>query len=198
LHLSAKFPITPSSFRRKVLRDLTGQTAVKQYGALLRSALTKDSVPLAAAGPGTVSGQISGFWQRLGPNLVINLGFLIGFTLAGAWYLYFLLWLLPAFTWERFITRVRNIGEHAVVPDNNDRLRNTRTVLANWWERAFIAPYRVNYHLEHHLLVSCPLYRLPEAHAMLMAQGLGPLMEVQPNYASILRAAVSVPEPVKT
>jgi hypothetical protein len=50
------------------------------------------------------------------------------------------------------ITRIRNIAEHAVVPDANDPLRNTRTTRANFLERLFIAPYYVNYHLEHHLL----------------------------------------------
>ena len=33
-------------------------------------------------------------------------------------------------------------------------------------ERALIAPYFVNYHLEHHLLVSCPCYRLKQANAL--------------------------------
>ena len=47
--------------------------------------------------------------------------------------MYFVLWILPAFTWNRFVVRLRNIGEHAVVPDNDDRLRNTRTTLASWW-----------------------------------------------------------------
>ena len=100
---------------------------------------------------------------------------------------------MPAFTWERFITRLRNIGEHAMVPDNDDPLRNTRTVPAGWLERAFIAPYRVSYHLEHHLLVSCPFYRLPQAHRMLLAKGLKERMEVLPNYLSVWRVATSLP-----
>lgn len=196
LHLSAKFPITRSSFRRKMWRDLSGQTGLKQYGNLIRSALSRGKVQHHSSGPNDVSGRISGFWQRLGPNLAINLVFLAGFTLAGAWYLYFILWVLPAFTWERFITRLRNIGEHAVVPDNDDRLRNTRTVIANLIERAFIAPYRVNYHLEHHLLVSCPCYLLPDAHRLLIDKGLLPRMEVKRGYREVLEAALSLPEPV--
>ena len=35
--------------------------------------------------------------------------------------------------------RIRNIAEHAVVPDNDDPLRNTRTTLANPLERLLIA-----------------------------------------------------------
>ena len=94
-------------------------------------------------------------------------------------YLYLLLWVVPELTWHMFISRVRNIGEHGAVPDNNDRLRNTRTTHAGWFERALVAPYFVNYHLEHHLLVSCPCYRLPQAHALLIAKGFGPRMEIE-------------------
>ena len=195
LHLSAKFPITKSSLKRKIWRDLSGQTGFKQYGNLIRSVLSKGKIEHVTSGPNDFSTDLSSFWRRLGPNLLINLVFLAGFTLAGAWYLYFLLWVVPAFTWERFITRLRNIGEHACVPDNDDRLRNTRTVLASWWERAFIAPYYVNYHLEHHLLVSCPCYRLPQAHAALIEKQLGPRMEVQRGYRRVLELAANLPEP---
>ena len=66
------------------------------------------------------------------------------------------------------ITRIRNIAEHAVVPDGDDPLRNTRTTRANWIERALIAPYFVNYHLEHHLLYYVPCYNLPKLHAIMM------------------------------
>jgi len=129
-------------------------------------------------------------WQRFGANILLNLVFLLAFTLAGKWYLYFLLWWVPALTWNRFITRLRNIGEHAAVPDDNDRLRNTRTIEASWLERAFIAPYGVNYHLEHHLLVNCPFYKLKEAHRILLAKGLAPRMEVRKSYRDMLSVAV--------
>ena len=99
-------------------------------------------------------------------------------------------------TWELFVTRIRNIAEHACVPDNDDRLRNTRTTEANWLERLLVAPYFVNYHLEHHLLVSAPAYNLPKAHRLLLAKGLGPRMEVRPGYLSVLKLATSPPEPL--
>jgi fatty acid desaturase len=116
--------------------------------------------------------------------------FLTGFALTGVWYMYFLLWWVPALTWNRFVVRLRNIGEHAVVPDNDDRLRNTRTTLTSWWERALIAPYSVHYHLEHHLVVNCPHYKLKDAHKMLMDQGLEERMEIQKGYRAILALAV--------
>ena len=88
------------------------------------------------------------------------------------WWAYPLLWLVPLLTWMMVITRIRNIAEHAVVPDSDDPLRNTRTTRARLLERAFIAPYYVNYHLEHHLLFYVPCYNLPRVHRILIARPL--------------------------
>lgn len=188
LGLSRPFPIPRASLRRKMLRDLTGQTGIKQYGAQIRSAFAG---PEAA---GRLARTRNGL-RRLGPNLLINLGFFAGFAAAGEWYLYFLLWWVPALTWNRLVTRIRNIGEHAAVPDDDDPLRNTRTTRAGLLERAFLAPYFVNYHLEHHLFVSIPCYRLRQAHRLLLAKGWGERMEVQPDYPTMLRG-VTLPKAV--
>jgi fatty acid desaturase len=92
------------------------------------------------------------------------------------------------------ITRIRNIAEHAVVPDANDPLRNTRTTAASWIERALIAPYFVNYHLEHHLMFYVPCYNLPKLHAILQRGPHAARMEVQPGYLSVLRLATARPD----
>jgi|TARA_B100000767_G_scaffold215305_1_gene202833 fatty acid desaturase len=180
LALSKPFPISKSSFRRKVIRDLTGQTGLDQYGRIVRAAFKGDNL----------SQRLANARRRIGPNVVINLLFLAGFAAAGVWYMYFLLWWVPALTWNRFVVRLRNIGEHAVVPDNDDRLRNTRTTIASWWERALIAPYNVQYHLEHHLVVNCPQYKLKDAHKMLIEKGFEDQMEIQKGYKAILALAV--------
>lgn len=179
LPLSAPFPTTKASMRRKVIRDLTGQTGWKQRKTAVANMFAGEDGRLDVA---------KGL-RRLGPNIAINAGFLAFFVLMDHWYLYFLLWVVPNLTWELLVARIRNIGEHGAVPDNDDRLRNTRTTLANPLERLFVAPYFVNYHLEHHLLVSCPCYRLPEAHRLLQEKGYGPHMEVQPGYLAMLRVA---------
>jgi fatty acid desaturase len=103
------------------------------------------------------------------------------------------LWLLPLVTWMMVITRIRNIAEHAVVPDSADPLRNTRTTHANFLERLFVAPYYVNYHLEHHLLFYVPCYNLPRVHRILSQSRHAAGMEVQPNYAAVLRLATAKP-----
>ena len=49
LGLSAKFPITRDSFRRKMIRDLTGQTGYKQRKAQFLRALGEPGQPFGAA-----------------------------------------------------------------------------------------------------------------------------------------------------
>jgi len=183
LPLSAPFPISRGSFWRKVVRDLSGQTGYKQRKALFGR--------VAESSTGGLSTRLLRGVKRFGPNFVINLVFFVGFAVSGHWYLYLLLWVLPSLTWYQLITRIRNIGEHGAVPDNNDRLRNTRTIHANWVARMFLAPYFVNYHLEHHLQVSCPCYTLKRMHKVLINKGYGPQMELKAGYMSMMQLATS-------
>ena len=186
LALSAPFPITKASYRRKFWRDITGRTGYQQRKAQLLNALGDPSWPLAR--------RARHFADRLGPQIAVNVLLLAGLSLAGLWWAYPLLWLLPLLTWMMVITRIRNIAEHAVVPDADDPLRNTRTTKANLLERIFIAPYFVNYHLEHHLLFYVPCYNLPKLHAILMRGPYARRMEVQQGYARVLKLATAKPD----
>jgi len=112
-------------------------------------------------------------------------------TALGYWWLYLALWLLPLATWYQLVSRIRNIAEHAVVPDNDDSLRNTRTTYAGPLTRLLLAPFWVNYHLEHHLLLFVPCWRLRQAHRMMLAKGWGERMELRRSYAEVLRLAAS-------
>ena len=168
LGLSTPFPITRKSLWRKIARDLTGRTAYQRRLEQFRRGLAKEAKAFIA-------------------NLVL----LGGLSAVGYWWLYPALWLVPLATWYQLVSRVRNIAEHAVVPDNDDPLRNTRTTLANLVERLLVAPYWVNYHLEHHVFMFVPCWRLPAAHRALLAAGLRERMEIQPGYAAMLRLATS-------
>jgi fatty acid desaturase len=185
LVLSAPFPITRPSYRRKFWRDITGQTGFAQRKAQFRSAFGGADLPFAT--------RCARLWERLGPQLVVNLALFAILAAAGVWWAYPLLWVLPLLTWMMVITRIRNIAEHAVVPDSDDPLRNTRTTRANILERLFIAPYYVNYHLEHHLMMYVPCYNLPRVHRILMSGPHAARMEVQPSYAAVLRLATGKP-----
>ena len=183
LILSAPFPITRQSFGRKLVRDLTGQTTYKQRVGQFSAAFTVRNGDL-------VEGLQKGF-SRLGGAILGSLAFLAVLTALGHWYLFFALWVLPFFIWFPMITRIRNIAEHAVVPDNNDPFRNARTTKANLLWRACVAPYWVNYHVEHHLLMFIPCYNLPQFHRLLLAKGFGSRMELQPDYPTVLKLATA-------
>src|SRR6185295_17371259 len=186
LVLSAPFPITKASYRRKFWRDITGMTAYEQRKAQILNALGDRAWPLAL--------RLRHFGKKLGVQLAVNTVLFVALALAGVWWAYPLLWLVPFMTWMMVITRIRNIAEHAVVPDSDDPLRNTRTTRANLIERIFIAPYFVNYHLEHHLLFYVPCYNLPTVHAILMRGPHAARMEVRPSYLSVLRLATAKPD----
>ena len=184
LGLSAPFPITRQSLRRKMIRDLTGQTFFKQRTAVLRARLK------ARKPPETIWSCWASEGVRLRGFLLWQLALLAVLSAAGLWWTYFVLWLLPMATWYPMITRLRNIAEHAcIAKDEPDPLRHARTTTAGLVERAFIAPYYVNYHCEHHMFMHLPCYQLPRAHRLLKQKGVLARMETQPSYLAVLGIA---------
>src|SRR5262245_31684863 len=75
LVLSAPFPITKSSYRRKFWRDITGQTGYEQRKAQFLNALGDASWPLAQ--------RLRHFLDKLGPQLLVNAVLFAGLALAG-------------------------------------------------------------------------------------------------------------------
>ena len=180
LVLSAPFPVSPASLRRKIIRDLTGQTFFKQRVLFAFKAFASKREEDIAEGA-VVTG------RSLAPFLLFNAALLLGATLAGLWWAYFVLWLLPLATWFPMVTRLRNIAEHACVEGSStDPFRAARTTRACWWERAFIAPYWVNFHAEHHLFMWVNSYKLPALHEKLREKGVLDRMEVASGYLSVL------------
>jgi fatty acid desaturase len=170
LALVTPFPITRGAFWMNVVRDLTGITAC--IHALRWPAWRGGAAVL---------------WRALRGPVAANLVILGVLAALGHWKLYLLLWLLPLATWYQLASRIRDTAEHAMVSDGSDPLRNTRTITAGPLERAFLAPYWVSYHLEHHLFVFVPCWRLRGVHALLLAKGLGARMEVASGYVEVLR-----------
>jgi fatty acid desaturase len=185
LILSKPFPITRKSLRRKMVRDLTGQTGYQQRKAQLLNALGSKELGLA--------GRIKQFGEKLGGAVLSNLIVLGLCSVLFHWSYYLMFWLLPFMTYYMAITRLRNIAEHAIVPDNNDPFRSSRTTRASWLARFFIAPYWVNYHVEHHLIMHVPCYRLPLFSRYLRTAGLADKRETATGYWDVLRRATARP-----
>mgnify|MGYP003471684012 CR=1 FL=1 len=190
LVLSKPFPITRDSLKRKIIRDLTGQTFFKQrsssFVAGIKRTTNDEHVSMSK-------------WQSVLQELrnqrmfYISNGLgLLAFSLAGLWWAWWLMWLLPMMTWLPLVSRLRNIAEHALIVENGtDPLRHARTTYANWLERAFVAPYWVNYHCEHHMFTQIPCWNLPKAHQLLVQKGVTPRMEIQASYPAVLKLASS-------
>ncbi|MFK8052094.1 MAG: fatty acid desaturase family protein [Woeseiaceae bacterium] len=173
LVLSAPFPVTRWSLARKTFRDLTGLTFLK-----LRV------LPLFLALFGRRKWHFSDS-ALLGSSILIAL---VCYA-AGCGWAFWILWLLPYATWQMWVTRLRNISEHAGTTRDNDAWRVARTTRAGVLARIFIAPYHVNFHAEHHLFMWTPCYRLPRIHAELRRKGEieANTMSVAPSYRHVLQ-----------
>ncbi len=182
LNLAMPFPVTRASMRRKIWRDLTGQTAWKRVKYVLKRDL--------GGGFNVQQFGSNGSWRNLRGVAVTNL-VLLGVLAAVGHPALYLLWLGAWFTTHHLVVRLRSIAEHAMTPDPSDALRNTRTTLARSWERLLIAPNRVNYHLEHHLVMTIPHYNLPRMHRLLRDRGVLQNACVTTGYLSVLNLAAS-------
>lgn len=175
LPLSAKFPVSPASLRRKFFRDLTGQTFLR-----LRLASLK-----ASHEPGMEAFEKTSVW----PYLITNGILLAGLAAIGQWWVYPVLWLLPVATWFMAVLRNRNIAEHALTTTDGNVLTEARTTHANWLARIFLAPYWVNYHVEHHAYMFVPCWQLPRLHEALEPHHGD--MDIRGGYADVLKLAAT-------
>ncbi|MGH0031752.1 MAG: fatty acid desaturase family protein [Myxococcota bacterium] len=177
LGLVKPFPITAQSLRRKFWRDLSGQTGLKFFKAGVSRTFGRYREDADA--------------RRAAQGVLVTNAVLLGIlTLAGHPWLY-LLWVGAWFTTNTLVTRIRAIAEHALTPDREEPFGRTRTTIARWWERLFIAPNRVNFHLEHHLVMTVPHYHLPRMHRLLKERGMLDDSPVDVGYWSVLKRAAS-------
>jgi len=156
LHLIAALPMTRGRLVALLLQDVCGWTALRAI-ARRRS------------------------WRRLRGPVISNAALFGVLTLAGFWWLYPLLWLLPLVTWYPLAVRLRGVSEHGMASVDDDVLRNTRSTGAGRLARAFVAPYWVNYHVEHHLMAFVPCWKLTAVRQLLLRSGDAARMELAPS-----------------
>jgi fatty acid desaturase len=124
--------------------------------------------------------------RDLWKSLPVLIGIIIVMGLIGDWWWGLAFWLLPYLTWFQFVLRVRNIAEHGATEQSQNPLQNVRTTLAGPLARLLVAPYWVNYHLEHHMVMHVPCWRLADMHKALMDKGLGAQMRIADSYQTAL------------
>ncbi|HEX5588171.1 MAG TPA: fatty acid desaturase family protein [Acidimicrobiia bacterium] len=180
--LYADYPISGPSFRRKLVRDATGQTGYKLFRDQARG--------FRSDNPRTRHT----LWQILVVQAV-----LLGAAIAvGRWWLYPLLWVLPYLTVWRVINRLRSIAEHGGMDESPDRRATTHSVRQHAVARTFLVPYRIGWHLAHHVDAGIPMRALPRYHQALVDAGyVVPALEFRsyPALWQALRGVGPVPGP---
>ncbi|MBT6892185.1 MAG: fatty acid desaturase family protein [Gammaproteobacteria bacterium] len=169
------YPVSITSFKRKVLRDITGKIGWRRIVSIGRSLYRFNELK-------------PGVKKMLAGGIICNLALLLALSVAGFAWLY-ALWVIAFMTSHMLITRIRQIAEHAAVPDHfdPDNRLNTRTIYISWLEALLVAPHGLNFHLEHHLMASVPIYRLRELHQLLLDKGYYEGIEFPQGYLGLLR-----------
>ena len=174
--LYANYPITRASLRRKLVRDATGRTGLK----LLRNQMRGVKSPDARVR------------NTLYKMLVIQVVLAAVSCLSGHPFVYPLLWVLPYLTLWRVINRLRSIAEHGGMREDDDRRFTTHSVAQNPLAMFFMVPYKIGFHMAHHVDAGVPFRNLPEYHRLLHeANYLDDALEY-PNYPALWRALAPV------
>ena len=185
LNLSKPFPTSIRSILRRIFRDITGQTGIKsiynQARTSFKLAFDKDAIDSLNTQPQSFKG------NSISEPLISNAILFLIMWVAGEWWWWFAFWLLPLVTWFQLVVRIRSMAEHAATDFSDNELQNVRTTYANPLIRIFLAPYWVNYHLEHHLIMHVPCWRLKKLHSLLLEKGYADKMKVSRNYFDVFK-----------
>ena len=173
--LYAGYPIDPASFRRKLIRDATGQTGLKLMRQLLRNVRSPDPRSRRTV------------WKIIAIQAVL----LGAAVVSGFWWLYPVLWLAPYLTIWRLINRLRSIAEHGGMQRSKDRRLTTHTVRQHLLARFFLVPYNIGWHLAHHVDSGVPFRNLPRFHRALHDSGYVDETFEYPSYTALWRALKS-------
>ncbi len=210
LDLVTGYPVTKASLRRKHARDLFGISGIKRlYGNLAMDfgfiAFTVSSrvEPTPRAGWGWLQ-RLRFAVPLLGPVVLTNVALWAVLSALGVGWLY-LVWAVAYLTTFSVFIRIRSIAEHAGTQvakeadadfESSARLdpkNTTRTTYASPLARVTVAPHRVNYHLEHHLLMTVPYFKLPRLHRVLKERGALQGGYLAADYGEVLRSVLKEP-----
>lgn len=188
------YPTTAVSMARKFARDLTGVNGLKYLigrilmdMGILQWTVTGEIRWLPREGKRWyhfVGSLIKEVWPMVLSNIVLW-AILSAF---GYGWLY-LCWVAAHLTFFMALMRIRSMAEHAACARNLNMFENTRTIKAGWLARALVAPIGVNYHMEHHILASCPWHNLSKAHRVLRDRNVVP---APPSYWGVMQIMTQV------
>lgn len=196
LDLVAGFPLSRASLIRKCLRDLCGVSGFKRiYGLLLmdlgfiRYTVSSSVVKLDQSGR-TLKDIFFSALVNLHGVIITNIILFLILKGAGHAELY-VLWVVSYLIPFSLFVRIRSIAEHACTQMDLDPLKNTRTTYANPLARVTVAPHFVNYHLEHHFMMTVPPFRFKKMHQLLLSRGVFEQGYLARGYLEVLKGAVN-------
>ena len=172
LPLYANYPVSRASLRRKLMRDATGRTGLKLLRGQMRNLRSPDP-------------RIRNTLVRM---LCVQAVLATVSVALGHPFVYPLLWVLPYLTVWRVINRLRSIAEHGGMREDDDRRFTTHSVAQHPLAMFFMVPYKIGYHMAHHVDAGVPFRNLPEYHRLLHeANYLDERMEY-PSYRALWHA----------
>lgn len=170
--LYANYPISRASLRRKLVRDATGRTGLRLLRNQMRGLRSPD--PRVR----------NTLLKMLGVQAVL---ITVSFAAGHPW-LWPVLWVLPHLTVWRVINRLRSIAEHGGMREDDDRRFTTHSVAQRPLAMFFMVPYKIGFHMAHHVDAGVPFRNLPEYHRLLHeANYLDGGLE-HPSYRALWRA----------
>ncbi len=175
--LYANYPITAESFRRKLVRDATGQTGIKLFRNQLRGFRSPD-VRVR---------------RTLLKMTLVQVIVIAAFVAVGHPWLYLTMFVLPYFTLWRVINRLRSIAEHGGLRADDDRRIATHSVVQHPLARFYLVPYNIGFHLAHHVDAGVPFRHLPKYHALLRDTRYVDDSYEYPSYGALWKAASGFP-----
>jgi fatty acid desaturase len=172
------YPVGHASFRRKLVRDSTGQTGIKLMRGLLMNARSKDQ-------------RVRRTFRKI---MLVQAMLLAAAIISGHWWLYPLFWLAPYLTVWRVINRLRSVAEHGGMQRSPDKRESTHSVHQHPIARFLLVPYRIGWHLAHHVDAGVPFRNLPLLHDALREAGYVDDSFEYASYPAIWRSLSAEPQ----
>jgi fatty acid desaturase len=166
------YPVGSASLRRKLIRDATARTGAKLMRSMFRGLTSDDPTTRRTV-------------RRI---LAVQALLIAGAIVSGRWWLYPLFWLAPYLTVWRVINRLRSIAEHGGMQASKDRRLTTHSVRQHMPARFFLVPFRIGWHLAHHVDSGVPFRNLPRLHRELERCGYVDDTIEYPSYPAIWKA----------
>ena len=168
--LYSGYPVRRDSWRRKLRRDVTGNSASKNFRSLYQ-ALRRG--------------------QTEAKQIVALQAVMLGTSILFMRPLAYLVWILSWSTLWKVSNRLRSIAEHGGMERSKDRRLTTHVIRQSRLARYWMVPYNTGWHLAHHVDMGVPWYNLPRLHQELVTSGWITEAIEYPSYRAFWRAASS-------